>query len=149
MAILLLQYYPIAAHLGHKQAQPRCNGNHVQCGCAPESIASATCCCSRKNTALLRQPPTKPECCDINKVEVEEHVSRNDIDPATRYLSVAPCGGTAKFITASLDKLKFLCPELPTLARVKPPVCFTASLQETFISRFGEPPDPPPILPLF
>jgi len=146
VAILLLQYYPVAAHLGQKQAQPQCSGNHALCGCAPEMIISGTCCCSRNKAVLLRQPATKPECCDIDDNHGEERVTRNDVYPASRVLSAAPCGGKTKFITASLEKLKFLCPEFPTLVRIEPSVCFTASLQETFPSRLGDPPDPPPIL---
>ena len=148
MAILLLQYYPVAAHLGQRQAQPQCSGDHALCGCAPEMVISGTCCCNRNKAVLLHQSATKPECCDIDQKQVEEQVTRNDVNPSSRYLSAAPCGGTTKFITASLEKLKFLCPELPTLVRVEPSVCFAASLQEAFPSRLGDPPDPPPILPL-
>jgi len=139
MAILLLQYYPIASHLGVKRAHPQCNGNHRQCGCAPERIASRTCCCFNH----------KPACCDKDQHHDEESIANKEKKPSSRYFSTAPCGGSPKFITASLDKIKFMRQELPKLVPVVLSVCFTASEQETFRNRFGEPPDHPPKLVLF
>jgi hypothetical protein len=67
---------------------------------------------------------------------------------ATRFISAAPCGSSPKFITASLDKLKFLCPE----ALIRAPSAFTLlhspSGPETAPSRYLDPPDPPPRLTL-
>lgn len=136
VAILLLQCYPFAPYMGRKPAQPKCSGNHAQCGCSPERIASRTCCCFHR----------KPDCCGKEKGHDGAHVAGRAESPSLPSLSTAPCGGAPKFITASLDKLKFVRPETFLSTPSGCSSLFTYFLRETAPSRFMEPPDPPPKL---
>lgn len=137
-AILLLQYYPLASHLSQTTTQPHCMGNHAQCGCAPERIASRTCCCYQQ----------RPGVGDADRHHDGERVSRHENDPAIPALCAAPCGSSPKFVTASLEKLKFLC--IGALLQI--PAAYALVLSpaplETVAGRFSEPPDPPPKLAL-
>ncbi len=138
LAILLLQCYPIAPHLGRKVSMPQCRGNHAECGCAPERIAAHTCCCYHG----------KPACCDKEKHGDAERVARQDGDHSSRNLYAAPCGSSTKFITASLEKLKFLRPEALLQVPSGDFVSHSPAGPETATSRYAEPPDPPPRLTL-
>jgi hypothetical protein len=134
MAILLLQFYQLAPHLSHKPIQPQCRGNHAQCGCSPEKIVSRTCCCYHH----------KPTCCDKDQHHDEESIAQKEKNPPSRYLSAAPCGSSPKFITLSLDKLKFLRTEALPLTPTAYSQSFPSPDRETGHNRFTEPLVPPP-----
>jgi len=139
VVILLLQFYQIAPNLSHKPSRPQCRGNHAECGCAPERVAAHTCCCCQR----------KPSCCDKDGHHEEDHLAAQKGKPALPYLSMAPCGGSPKFITASLDKLKFIRTDVQPSA----PAGYTGSFPlpgpESAQSRFREPLVPPPKSSLF
>lgn len=139
VAILLLQCYPLASHMGRMPAQPKCRGNHAECGCAPERIAARACCCYQH----------KPVCCDKDGGHEEEDVAGRGKGPSSPQLSAAPCGGSTKYITASLDKLKFVRPDALLADH---PGCSLSPFHpftEIASSRFTEPPELPPKAPLF
>lgn len=133
VAILLLQWYSIAPHVSRKHAQIQCSGDHRPCGCSPEKIVAHSCCCNQY----------KPLCHE------EDHLAKREGNPSAPYFSIAPCGGSPKFVTISPDKLKFMPSDiLPVL----PSAClsrFPSTILETPPSRIGDPPEPPPKLLLF
>ncbi len=138
-ALLLVQFYGLVPSLSLAFATPHrsglCRGNHVECGCSPERIASRTCCCYRH----------KPSCCDLDNYHGDAPaVARNT--PAPPSLGTTPCGSSANFVLPSVEQLKFVLPDsyLATL-----PGSFFLLLfpvKETVSGRVAEPPDPPPKL---
>lgn len=134
VALLLLQWYAIIPHLGRIQVRTACSGDHRLCGCAPERVAAHACCCFQR----------APSCCDPKGGHHDAHAAQHEEDASTSFLSSAPCGDPVKFVSASLDKLKFMgCASLPLI----PANCsseFPFPPSERSSSRFREPPVPPP-----
>jgi hypothetical protein len=131
--------------LGH--AGPRvigCAGDHDECGCAPERIASRTCCCFQKGFQEV------PSCCessdreDAQTAAHEDCVAKAGDDRSTPGWYVAPCGGGAKFLEPSPEVFDFCVPPRALVAlKGSFPVILPPRAEAPF-TRFLEPPDPPP-----
>lgn len=144
-AMLLVQFYSLVPSLslaffsqeaGHKRSG-LCRGNHVECGCAPERIASHTCCCYRQ----------KQSCCDLsNQRDAQKAGQQNSDTSALPRLCTAPCGSSANFITASVQQLKFVLPETHVATISGSFFLLAFPVEETASGRVAEPPDPPPKL---
>jgi hypothetical protein len=139
VAILLLQWYPLAPHLSRQHGHLQCRGDHRLCGCSPERVAAHTCCCNQR----------KPACCDKKGPHEEDQLAGRDGKTASPYFSTAPCGGSPKFVTASLDKLKFVRADVLSAITAHYSPQFPSPLGETAASRITEPPEPPPKLIAF
>lgn len=138
LALLILQGYfllPVCRQIYFGHAQPVvCQKDHSRCGCAPERIVAKSCCCFR---------PVQ-SCCPYDHPE-DEHIcdTRKNSD-ARLTLSSAPCGNETEYSVVSLDKLKFITPQLtfPTahLADAEYHRIPCPGIKDRSIA----PPDPPP-----
>src|SRR6266567_4522263 len=148
-ALLLLQLYillPSLARAVTPHDTSHCFHDHRLCGCSPERIANHTCCCCSQHEPAEQ---AEPACCaGKHHAHDEKIAARHDKTPAQRYVCALPCGGHPQFITASLDKIKFI----RFAASVVTPAVANASYppppRTIFESRSSEPPVPPPEIPL-
>jgi len=146
--LLLVQFSAVAPGLArafHLQtAVCHCCGNHAMCGCSAEKIASRTCCCYLNKRKSVSSE--KPSCCAQSDA-VENHA--DDLDRSTPAYSSIPCGCDPHYSPVSVENLKFLKPY--TLYAASVPV-FTRRylpLHLRCLTRYTDPPDPPPRLSLF
>ncbi len=140
-ALLLLQLYIFLPSLA-KAVTPHgttahCFHDHRLCGCSPERIANHTCCC------CSHHEPAEPPCC-AKKHHDEKPAARPVDAPSQRRISAAPCGSHPQFITASLDKIKFVrCASSAVMPDVLPST-YPLQSRGIFQRRSSEPPEPPP-----
>lgn len=135
---LLMTLSPLAPlalrspHLAHA-ITGECVGDCDICGCSPEQRANHTCCCAQKKK--LDQHEKTRECCKPKGAE------------ATPVLKCScPCG-SAKQVTllnfAKSEAIPFsFTPSLATPFSASPP----AAAPSQPVSRWAEPPEPPPRL---
>jgi hypothetical protein len=136
-ALLLLLACPLVPVLeavfpGHG-LDAGCTGDHARCGCTPERAAAGTCCCARR----------KPDCCARDGRGAAAG-DRGGEKPSRRHLSTAPCGGSPKFIAASLANLPYLLPRSCLTAAPEGERVLFSPFTAVAVGRHPEPPDPPP-----
>jgi len=148
-----------------------CSGDCDICGCSLESRASKTCCCAKKQrqqmsiaeTAAMSlcstQPATPPapqkkSCCAKNALPLDndhDHYQKPEHEES-KTVTVFKCGcpcGKGKLLALTGFGSNELRP-INDLERIEIPHEETlyADLSHRLTSRHGEPPDPPPRLPL-
>jgi hypothetical protein len=146
LALALMQLSGAVSVLksGRGHAGPRvigCAGDHDECGCAPERVASRTCCCFQKGFQEV------PSCCEgSDRVDVQTgaQVSKAGEGRSAPGWYVAPCGGAAKFLEPSTEFPDFCVPSRAVVALKGGFPVILPSRAEAPFTRFPEPPDPPP-----
>ncbi len=125
----------------HGQAG-RCAMDHLLCGCAPERIASRTCCCfqSMKHSATT----VKPGCCDLPAMAHEEANLDNDAPPGSPRLESLPCGQDPRMVSQVTSEVKYLRSARAPLPAYKSAPYKTTPHRDSYLSPSLEPPDPPP-----
>ena len=148
MTVVLLQLSMVLPSLARafvvNHDAPRCRGDHRLCGCAPERVASRTCCCF-KSRLVVDEPETT--------MAHEHHAghgddAQRDDDGSIPYLCAAPCGSSPEFISVSLENMKFIRP--PLLLPVPSTASFSYLIAQPALPRDCaiDPPDPPPKISL-
>ena len=94
LAVLLLMQFSAVAHglarsVNQHASAGQCRGDHVQCGCAPNRIASRSSCCYLN----ARPPAGRLSCCATSAVRVKQPASADVLDRSTPALGSLPCGG--------------------------------------------------------
>jgi hypothetical protein len=163
----LAMHSPVVAHA----VTGECSGDCDICGCSLESRASKTCCCAKKRHQQLSiaemaampcsstQPasspaPQKKSCCaksaqqSDNDHDHYQNPGREESKTVTVFKCGCPCG-KGKLLALNGFGSNELLP-ITTLERIEIPHVETlyADLSHRLASRHGEPPDPPPRLPL-
>lgn len=148
---------PVLAHAITGQ----CSGNCDICGCSAERKASKSCCCWMKKKRAEEVPPRSPlRCCSVEKpaccssgVKESEgvHSAEKMPDgaqerPPEVFYRCSPCGKGSVTIFAGTGSYQHLpslfCDKLSTRSE-STLVNFHSAF---FLSRYQEPPDPPPKL---
>ena len=115
-----------------------CAGDCNLCGCSPESRATSTCCCiKREHQAHIHEDDEEgtPDCSKMKPVEKKSVI-------ACGY----PCGSgkqAALSTAGAFELLPFLFTEQFS---IPPTDTHYSILTQRLTSRHGEPPDPPPKL---
>jgi hypothetical protein len=146
--LLLVQFYAVAPGLArslhHHATVGQCTGDHVKCGCAAERIASRSCCCFQSKRVSSAQ--LGKDCCK-KPAQAERHLDKDGgLDRSVPAFTSIPCGGDPAFSPTATESVKFLKPYLVHATSV--PV-FTGqyfSQHHSLISRYIDPPVPPPQL---
>jgi hypothetical protein len=145
--LLLVQFYAVAPGLArslhHHASVGQCSGDHVKCGCAPERIASRTCCCFQSK----RADSAAKDCCKKPAAAAGSHLDKGgDLDRSIPVFASIPCGGDPAFSPTAAESVKFLKPYLVHAPSVH---VFTGqyfSPYHSLMSRYIDPPEPPPQL---
>jgi len=154
LAVLLLVQFSavapgLARSLHHAVAVGHCCGDHVKCGCSPERIASRTCCCYQ-NKRMNAFSSEKRSCCSMKSCSMEGHSdAADDLDRSKPAVSSIPCGCDPNYSPVSVENLKFLKPYLLHVASVPTFTGQYLSMRLSFLSRYTDPPDPPPRLSIY
>lgn len=149
MAMLLcLPHLPLLARALAVQAQPgQCAMDHRICGCAPERVASRTCCCFRN----MKTAETSVEQghCGLQAKCHENPDLDNDTPPASHRLSSLPCGQDPRMITHVKPEIKYLRSARLPLPKQRSAPCNMHPLSDTYLNPSLEPPVPPPKMSAF
>jgi hypothetical protein len=132
----------LARALQHRALVGLCRGDHRICGCQPDRVAARSCCCF-----LNKRPhPDRRSCCVDPARAGKLPSTAHDFDRSTPALSSLPCGGDPSFTSYGMEPIKFIRPR--QLQEISVPVLATLRAPEIyrFLSRNGDPPDPPPKL---
>lgn len=141
VALLLLQVYSVLPVFGHFVSPvshgPVCRGDHRLCGCPLERIANRTCCCFKSSEMAMNMMDHH-----MNDHKMDS-MSKSEMNRLPRFVC-PPCGNQLSFVSANLEKIKFLrlsaTPEGPDF-----PLALNQPISgELFESISKEPPDPPP-----
>jgi hypothetical protein len=146
--LLCSPHLPLLARALALHAQPgRCAMDHRLCGCAPERIASRTCCCFRNG--MPGEPPVKPGSCDL-RAKVHEHSDLDDgTPPASHRLSCLPCGQDPQMISQVAPEMKYMRTTWASLPVLKSGPHNTPPRWDSYLSPSLEPPVPPPKISIF
>lgn len=139
----------------------QCSGNCDICGCSAERRASKSCCCwmKKKRAEELRSRSSlrccsveKTACCSSRAIEIKD-VNCSEMppdetqeNPPEVVYRCSPCGkGSVTFVAGagSYQHLPYLFHENLSTPSASKLVNFYS---EFFLSRYQEPPDPPPKL---
>jgi hypothetical protein len=149
--LLLVQFNAVAPGLArslqHHQMTGNCCGNHVRCGCSPERIASRSCCCYLKGqveSALAE----KPACCGKSASKEKVRGGSGDLERLTAALSSIPCGNDSA-IAPPTENVKFLGVYPSSVVPVAMIAGGFLSSYCSYLSRYIDPPEPPPKPSLF
>jgi len=140
LSLHLMIFLPLISHT--LAARPKAGGcfhDHSLCGCAPERIASRTCCCAQSVSSC---------CMAAENGDMEENDKHPRAEKSGRhYVKMPPCGGASPLFTASAQD----CAYLPfTSHGLAGPGCDALPFFEDPLSvrvRFDPPPHPPPEFP--
>ncbi len=146
-----------------------CSGDCKIDGCSLERSAAHTCCCwqKKRNDESKTHQHIEPGCCDIKKVETPKKVASccaartKETSEITEPESVSgstpqkkrettirskPCGSGKLFALLNIEANEHL-PFIYTGEIPSPAQCIlTAITPNRLTSRYGDPPDPPPII---
>ena len=104
LVLVVLQSYFLAPVYRQMYLSPHpsktCHQDHRLCGCAPERIATKTCCCFRSVASCCLTETQDEEC---QTAPAGESTGRHE-------LTSSPCGSENVSAALSLDKLKFIFP---------------------------------------
>jgi hypothetical protein len=136
---IMIQLAPCAplflknGHASHHVTR-ECVGDCNICGCSPESRAAHTCCCWRKKLKEQHNHENVPECCK-KKRHNTQMISSN-----------CPCGErkSAPFLYA--ENTEILPYRFDLAATGQDGKTLSFIYPHRLMSRYGEPPDPPPKL---
>jgi hypothetical protein len=153
--LLLLQFSAVAPGLArslqHRETVSHCTGDHEKCGCAPERVASRSCCCFLNHRAGADQndktsKSEKLSCCNKLVSQSIEVASEHNDDRSVPAISSIPCGSDPRFAASAAENIKFLHPGLlrdtPVLSLNQPYLTH----HDSYSSRVLEPPEHPPKL---
>ena len=151
VVLLLVQFSAVAPGLArslrHAVAVGHCCGDHVKCGCSPERVASRTCCCYQNKR--LNAAPSEKRSCSMKSCSMEAHSDEVDnLDRSKPAVSSIPCGCDPNYSPVSVENLKFLKPYLLHVASVPTFTGQYLAMRQNYLSRYTDPPDPPPRLSL-
>ena len=162
---LLVVLAPLApAALKSKLVLHSLTGQCVQdcriCGCDPARSEARSCCCWQKKLSLKIasgggcSTVSKGSCCDA-KAKADEHDSEtmhaeDNTAPGqgTFSISAIPCGNTKHLAFSSLAKIQHYPFVFITSFPVAAPQEYPVTVFDRMLSRFAEPPDPPPKIPM-
>jgi len=173
MLVVMSPLAPLAMHskvVAHA-VTGECSGDCDICGCSIESRASKTCCCTKKRrqqlsiaeTAAMPCSPSQPAsspapqnkfCCVKSAQQLDndhdhfQKPEREETKTVTVFKCGCPCGKGKLLALAGFGSNELL--PINDLERIEIPHEETlyADLSHRLASRHGEPPDPPPRLPL-
>lgn len=145
--LLCLPHLPFLTHALGVHAQPgRCAMDHRICGCAPERIASRTCCCFRNMKAT--ETSVEHGQCDLRAKHHEQH-DLDNTPAASHRLSSLPCGRDPQMTPHVKLEIKYL-----RSAQAPLPTYGSAPYNElprgdNYLNPSLEPPVPPPKISIF
>jgi hypothetical protein len=146
--LLCTPHLPLLARGLAVPAQPgRCAMDHRLCGCAPERIASRTCCCFRNMKSA--ETSGKPGFCDL-RAKVHEHPDLdNDTPPASPRLISLPCGKDPQTISQVTSEMKYLRSARAPLPTDRSALRNPLLRRDSYLGPSLEPPVPPPKISFF
>lgn len=126
---------PVIAHA----VTGECAGECSLCGCDPEKSASHTCCCWQKKKQQERENEEEqvPDCCKKKQCLAEPVLTCG-----------CPCGGNKLFITTDGEQYEQLPYRFSANKPILPEDTLSISRHDRLTHRYGDPPDPPPKLPV-
>jgi hypothetical protein len=149
MAMLLcMPHVPLPAPALAVHSQPRrCAMDHRLCGCAPERIASRTCCCFRNMKSV--ETPVRSGYCDLQAKHHEQPDLDKDTPPASHRLSCLPCGQGPQMISHATSEMKYLPSARAPLPTYSTALHCSPLRGDCYLGPSLEPPVPPPKISIF
>lgn len=148
--LLLVQFSAVAPGLAralHPKILAAQSHSGHQCCCSPEKVAAHCCCCySKKGTDSATD--ATPPCCRKTAALEQHKDGAGDPDRSTPAFSAIPCGCDPNYSPVAAENLKFLRPCVLFIASVSTLTGQYLSQQQSFLTRYTDPPDPPPRLSL-
>jgi hypothetical protein len=145
--LLCTPHLPLLAHSLDARLQPgHCAMDHRICGCAPERIATRTCCCFRNMKHAAAS--VKPGFCHLAKAHAEPDTD-NDTPPASHKLSSLPCGSKPQMISQVTSEMKYLRSIRVPLPMYRSAPHNIPSGRDSYLSPSLEPLVPPPKISIF
>ena len=148
MALVFLQLSSLTPYLPRMISSAlhpvECRGNHAECGCSPERIASHTCCCYQHFHDCCVQAKNHDEGGSETASRAEPTGSRAD-----RVLRVPPCGSGSKVFGAAPETTDLAPTESPRIAQVLYRSERVDGEVTRLLHRLPQPPVPPPRSPRF
>jgi len=153
-----------------------CTGDCRICGCSPERSAARACCCWQKRLAgekarkqatvhnscpvatAAANTPSGRDCCSKSSQHADhEDVvfsptqanSTTDKETATLSISTCPCGSGKDLLFAAGEEIQHIPCRYVSRVPIQAVIELTFLQAELFVSRAGQPPDPPPKVSLF
>jgi hypothetical protein len=141
--LLCMPHLPLLVGTDGVQVQPkRCAMDHRLCGCAPERIASRTCCCFRN--MKFAEKSVEPGHCLLQAKAHEEPGPDADASAASCRLSSLPCGQDPQMISHATSEMKYLCSARAPLPMDRSAPYNTPPCGDGYLGPSLEPPVPPP-----
>lgn len=140
--LLCLPHLPFLTPSLSVRGQPgRCAMDHRICGCAPERIASRTCCCFR--SMKVSEVSAKHGQCALN-AKPHEHPNQADATPPVHRLSCKTCGQDPRTIPNVTSDMKYLCSTQVPLPMDRSAPCDILPMGDSYLNPSMEPQVPPP-----
>lgn len=146
--LLCTPHLPLLGRALAVHAHPgRCAMDHRICGCAPERIASRTCCCFRNGKRA--ETSVKPGCCDLQAGAHEQSDLDDDTPPVYPRLSSLPCGQEPQMISPATGEMKYLRAARAPLPTHRSAPHINPPCEDSYLSPSLKPPVPPPKISIF